>query len=158
MEKDALISSDGKYRYRLSRIWDGTIGNVVFIGLNPSTADANLDDPTIRRCIGFAKDWGFGGLTMLNLFAYRATNPKELKKVADPIGPKNLNWLRFYARQAIVCCWGSDPMAKDWSKEVLKLIPRPMALAFTKDGHPRHPLYLKKSLTPIGFKKGVSND
>ena len=80
MIKSAEISPCGLYRYSLTRKWEAWKGTVNFIMLNPSTADAQEDDPTIRRCIGFAKAWGYGGIVVTNLFAYRATNPKELKK------------------------------------------------------------------------------
>ena len=93
----AKISGCGTYRYALWRHWDsdwngqGDSNSVMFIGLNPSTADATEDDPTLRRCIGFAKSWGFGGLYMLNVFAYRATDPRLMKrqKPKVAIGPRN---------------------------------------------------------------------
>lgn len=93
MIKSAIISECGKYRYSLSRIWDENKANVLFIMLNPSTADGDVDDPTIRRCIGFAKSWGYGGIYVGNLFAYRATDPKELLKVENPIGFENIHHL-----------------------------------------------------------------
>ncbi len=158
MRKDALISGDGKYRYWLSRLWNIKLPLTVFIGLNPSTADAEKDDPTIRRCISFAKSWGSGGIIMLNLFAFRATDPKELLKIGNPVGPFNFetlaleNWYKHWKLGDYVCCWGSNKMAKDISKQVLKLIKTPMCLGITKDGYPRHPLYLKKDLKPIRYK------
>jgi len=156
MVKDALISEDGKYRYWLTRVWDSTRSLVVFIGLNPSTADATVDDPTIRRCIGFAKSWDMGGLVMMNLFAYRATDPKKLKRVADPVGCRNLDLINHFGTgKTVVCCWGADPMAKDWSKEILKIFNQPVFhLGLTKAGHPKHPLYLKKDLKPIPYERG----
>ena len=83
---NAVISECGKYRYSLTRIWDESKPKVMFIMLNSSTANANNDDPTIRRCINFAKAWGFGDLYVCNIFAYRATNPQELLKVDNPFG------------------------------------------------------------------------
>ena len=92
--KGAIISDCQKYRYALWRNWDLSKDKVMFIGLNPSTADHIEDDPTIRRCIGFAKSWGYGGLYMMNLFSYRTSNPSKLKNVKDPIGnPDNDEWI-----------------------------------------------------------------
>ena len=89
MKKDAILSEDRKYRYVLSRIWDESKSMVMIIGLNPSTADETIDDPTIVRCIDFAKNWGYGGIYMLNLFAFRATLPKDMFSVENPIGDEN---------------------------------------------------------------------
>lgn len=91
MEKTAIISEDEKYRYQLSRCWDETKPRILFIMLNPSTADANIDDPTIRRVISFAKSWGYGGVYVGNLFAFRSTDPKGLKQIADPVGENNMS-------------------------------------------------------------------
>ena len=93
MDKGAFFSNCKKYRYTLWRIWDKNKPYAVFIGLNPSVADATIDDPTIRRCIKYAKDWNLGGLYMLNLFSYIATNPKEMKNNKYPIGKLNDEWL-----------------------------------------------------------------
>lgn len=86
MKSEAILSVDRKYRYVLTRTWDETLPNIMFVGLNPSTADETTDDPTIRRCINFAKSWGYGGLYMVNLFAYRSTNPNNIRIVDNPIG------------------------------------------------------------------------
>jgi hypothetical protein len=88
MKRSAYISPCGAYRYSLSREWAPGPA-CTFIMLNPSTADADIDDPTIRRCIGFAKAWGFGGLAVVNLFAFRATSPKDMQSAAEPVGPAN---------------------------------------------------------------------
>lgn len=87
--RGALLSEDGRYRYRLWRLWDELAPVMTWVMLNPSTADAEVDDPTIRKCIGFAKQHHYGGIVVVNLFAYRATDPKELGKVKDPVGPEN---------------------------------------------------------------------
>ena len=169
----AIISECGKYRYSLTRKWaDGP--RCVFIMLNPSTADAIQDDPTIRRCIGFAKDWGCGELIVVNLFAYRATEPKDMLAADDPVGPENMEYVKRAVRLAagegdrygmppagpVVCAWGAhgghmgqDQTVRGWIEAELVT---PMALAFTKDGQPRHPLYLKRDLTPIPFPDGAS--
>ena len=91
MEKKAIISKDKIYRYKLSRTWDSTKPTILFIGLNPSIADENIDDQTITRCINFAKDWGYGTLLMANLFAFRSTYPKDIYLIDDPIGKDNDN-------------------------------------------------------------------
>ena len=119
LNSGAELSECGKYRYSLTRIWDETKPKVMFIMLNPSTADANNDDPTIRRCIGFAKSWGFGGLYVCNLFGFRATNPKELLKVNNPFGDQNIWHTRKLSDEVdtIVCAWGNKPILKS----ILKL-------------------------------------
>ena len=90
MKKHAVISQDNKYRYQLSRIWDNEKPTVLFIMLNPSTADADADDPTIRRVVNFAKSWGYGGVFVGNLYAFRSTDPKGLKHTEDPVGEENI--------------------------------------------------------------------
>lgn len=149
MDRGAELSECGHYRYSLWRIWDTSKPPVLFIGLNPSTADATTDDPTIRRCIRFASDWGAGGLMMGNLFAYRATAPDDMKAQSDPIGPDNNRHLLRLARRShpVVCAWGADG---DWLErwmEVAKLLGRddihPWCLGLTKSGQPRHPLYIR---------------
>jgi len=152
VEKKALLSHCGKYRYTLSRIWDTEKPCVMFLMLSPSTADAFSDDPTIRRCIGFAKSWGFGGLFVCNLFAYRSTNPKELLVVEDPIGPDNLTEIRRAADHSavVVCAWGNGGIVdKLFSRfpeyKPLKGLDLQLScLGLSKGGHPKHPLYLKK--------------
>lgn len=148
MEKGAQFSDDRIYRYVLWRIWAPGNGHVTFIGLNPSTADENKDDPTIRRCIGFAKDLGFGGVNMLNIFAFRATNPKGLMKAKEPIGEKNNYYLNMYC-DAIglnVACWGTWGAYMNRGRDVLALLGIDClhCFGFTKNIQPKHPLYLKK--------------
>lgn len=147
--KDAVIDSTGMYRYSLSRIWaDGDI--VTWIMLNPSTADASVDDPTIRRCISFSKSWGYGGLRVVNLYAYRATNPDALKTAVDPIGPEHsVHFMRaLHMSSLIVAAWGACKHAK--IDHVLPWISQLdiQCLGVTADGYPRHPLYVK-STTPL---------
>lgn len=98
MKKTAKLSDCRTYRYELWRTWDESKPYAMFIGLNPSTADETEDDPTIRRCINFAKTWGYGGLCMTNLFAYRATQPEDMKRASDPIGNKNDETLILLAK------------------------------------------------------------
>src|SRR5438128_11131670 len=110
----ATFSRDRRYRYRLWRRWDRSRAVVAFVMLSPSTADAMHDDPTIRRCVGFARAWGCGGVDVVNLFALRATDPRALRKAADPIGPANERHLRRAVRAAglVVLAWGAHAMAR----------------------------------------------
>lgn len=156
----ANISADGLYRYDLVR-HNGNHNMTtpcVFIMLNPSTADAEKDDATIRRCRGFAESWGYGKLVVLNLFAFRATKPDDLKNADDPVGPMTDEFLHRYLGYAIkwkgplVCAWGTHGTFRGRNKEVLDMITamggEPLALRVTKGGHPSHPLYLPKNLKP----------
>lgn len=109
MKKGAIISDCETYRYRLWRIWNENAAKIMWIMLNPSTANAEEDDPTIRRCIGFARNWGYGGIYVENLYAYRSTDPKELKTAADPEGPANRDHLisMMNDSEKIICAWGN---------------------------------------------------
>ena len=156
MKKNASISDCGKYRYSLTRIWDDSKPNVLFIMLNPSTADAMKDDPTIRRCIGYAQSWGYGGLIVCNLFAYRSTNPLELLKVDNPQGDENIRNIEYYARisEKIICAWGNEPILKKIPNQqhIVEFLYQQKSkvhyLELSKNGTPKHPLYLKKDLQP----------
>jgi len=144
--RHAAFSRCKTYRYSLERVWESKapLKRVVFIGLNPSTADHRVDDPTIRRCMGFAQSWGFNALSVVNLFAYRTPYPDELKKAIDPIGPYNVTHLGKIIRQAdlAIACWGKDG---SWMKQDVRLARRfgnkLRCLAINKDGSPAHPLY-----------------
>ena len=142
ISRAALFSNDERYRYRLRIVWDPDLPYVCFIGLNPSIADELKDDPTIRRCVDFAKRWGKGGIAMLNLFAYRATDPRELKRAANPIGPENT--LAFLALEVLksrsvpIAAWGAFPMVGLRASEVMRLEAL-HCLGTTKGGFPRHP-------------------
>jgi hypothetical protein len=157
MEKKALLSDCTKYRYWLSRIWQPEKPILSFIMLNPSTADAYTDDPTIRRCISFAGGYGYGGIQVLNLFAFRATNPNELKVTNDPIGPDNEAIL--YDRcinTSIVFAWGTKGTLMDQDKKVLILLkdfPNIFCLKRTKAGHPQHPLYIPSNVNLSPWNK-----
>lgn len=150
----AVISADLKYRYALWRRWEIDGPFVLFIGLNPSTADATEDDPTIRRCVNFAKSWGFSAMYMANLFAYRATDPKDMKAVENAVGACNDDWLRYLARCAdtIVGAWGAHGTYQGRGQAVIKLLmPFDVRhLGTTSNGNPKHPLYLPKTLKPGG--------
>jgi hypothetical protein len=148
-DRGAHISSDGFYRYGLWRTWDYGPW-LPFVMLNPSTADANLDDPTIRRCIGFAKREGYGGIRVVNLYAYRSTSPKALLTCADPVGPENDGYLygtlaaARTSRVPVIAAWGANARL-DRVARVLNLLPGAVwrCLGTTKQGAPKHPLYIK---------------
>jgi hypothetical protein len=154
----ACISACGRYRYALTRRVGRGERKATFILLNPSTADAVVDDPTIRRCLGFAQRWGCGRLVVLNLFAFRATNPADLKRAADPVGPENRVWFNRMLRDLdgpVVCGWGVQGTHRAQDLVVLEWLDEfgigPVALGLTKDGHPRHPLYVPYSAELIPF-------
>lgn len=147
----ATFSPDRRHRYTLWRWWsDGPPDlsrMVAFIGLNPSTADEQANDPTVTRCINFAKSWGHDGIVMLNLFAYRATDPREMKRVNNPIGPLNNSAIGFVTSRAalVVCCWGCHGSHLDRGKIVSRWLADECELhtfGLTKGGQPKHPLYL----------------
>ncbi len=152
--RDCVFSTDRVYRYTLWREFD--LANrtyVQFVGLNPSTADEVQDDPTVRRCIDFAKRWGFGALCMTNIFAYRATDPDVMKAAQDPIGPGNDAWLTRIAAGAglVVAAWGNHGAFIDREQAVVSLLPRLTCLGTTKSGAPRHPLYVRAIAQPTAF-------
>jgi len=153
MKTDAILSDDRKYRYVLSRIWDETKPYVMIVGLNPSTADETENDPTINKCIEFSKSWGYGGVYMLNLFAFRATLPIDMKNAEDPVGIENDNYIKEYSKlcDKVICAWGNDGSYKNRSKTVLSNLNNAYYIKLNKSGEPAHPLYLKGDLTPIKF-------
>ena len=167
LDTRAQISDCGRYRYTLyrqwveDRKWHESEGWCLFIMLNPSTADGTKDDPTIRRCVSFAERWGHGGLVVCNLFALRATDPRELYKADDPVGPEN-DW-RTLGQAAsvrrIVCAWGVHGRLRGRDEHVLGLIRqaglRPQHLGLTKDGHPRHPLYVAGATETADFPEAI---
>ena len=143
--RGALFDASARYRYCLWRRWSAG-GTVAFVMLNPSTADAERDDPTIRRCAGFARAWGFGGMTVVNLFALRATDPARLRRARDPVGRDNDRHIAAAAAGArmVVVAWGvhGDLAGRDRTVLALLVGRRPRCLGVTSGGHPRHPLYL----------------
>ena len=152
MIKSAELSEDRMYRYSLSRSWDSNLPYVVFIGLNPSTADETEDDPTIRRCIGYAKAWGYGGIVMLNLFALRATEPRDMMVSYRPVGSKNNSVLIKYSYNLrchlYIAAWGNHGVHRDRYKEARIIFDDLHYLKLNKSGQPAHPLYLKADLKP----------
>ena len=150
---DAVFSPCRKYRYALWRTWDARQPFVLFIGLNPSTADEVKNDPTIRRCIGFAGDWGYGGVLIGNLFAYRATRPEDMKQDSEPVGSENDLWIERMAQDAdqVVAAWGNHGAYLNRFNEVRELIPQMKCLGLTAQNHPRHPLYLRKDVKRMKY-------
>lgn len=147
----ALISACQQYRYRLWRRWNDGRPVLVFIMLNPSTADGEQDDPTIRKCVGFADRAGYGGIEILNLFAYRATKPADLKLAGWPVGPENDAHIHAVldTYPSVICAWGANGITREgWNRAhqvmdiVTNHIAQPMALKLTANGVPWHPLML----------------
>lgn len=134
------------YRYVLWRIWNPSLPRVLFIMLNPSTADQIQNDATLRRCIHFAQSWSCGSIEVVNLFAFRSTNPSMLAHVADPVGPENNTHIQQAIRRAslIVCAWGAYKNSGKRVREVLKFLEGREVYCFgcTREGNPRHPLYV----------------
>jgi len=145
------------YRYTLQRVWEPEKPLVSFIGLNPSTATEVENDPTVRRCIGYALAWGYGGMRMLNAFGLRSTDPRGLKQIDDPVGPENDRWLRDMTKDVAltVACWGVHAEWNGRHQQILKLMRTANrtihCLGVTLAGYPKHPLYLKSSLQPTEF-------
>lgn len=154
LENDAVISECGRYRYLLRRTWDHAKPRALFIMLNPSTADARQDDATIRSCVRLVSGLGYGSMEVVNVFAYRATDPAELAKQPDAVGPHNLETIEAAIGRCdvAICAWGAYPPARQYAIEPLNAIRsrRPAIYCFgkTKAGAPKHPLYIKSG-TPL---------
>lgn len=156
--RQALVSDCGTYRYTLLRSWDSDKPRILWVLLNPSTADYTKDDATSRRGVGYSKLWGFGSMMFVNLFAYRATQPKVMKKQPSPIGPLNNLHLEEQAKVAdqIVCAWGTNGDHHKRDEEVVKLLlkhaPVLWCLGLTKGGHPVHPLRQPKDARLVVYR------
>ena len=154
IERDAIISDCGRYRYLLRRAWDHTKPRALLIMLNPSTADASIDDATIRSCIRLCKAMEYGSFEVVNLYGLRATNPAELDQSNDPIGPLTADVYEAAIRRCdiVICAWGAHHMAEKRAENILSMVRRqkPAAYCFgkTKKGQPKHPLYIKTG-TPL---------
>ena len=165
----AEFSADRVYRYSLGRVWSRRAPHLVIIGLNPSTADDRRDDPTIRRGGGFARQFGYGGLKVVNLFAYRSTEPDALRHAADPVGPDNSLAIRKAvgdclcslpapggtARIRVLCAWGANGVYLDQDLAVMDWLDgldiETVCLGVTNNGSPKHPLYLPAGITPLSY-------
>jgi len=151
-DQGAIFSLSRVYRYRLWREWGhGGRGRVVWLMLNPSTADENVLDPTLRRCAGYSRAWGYDSMEIVNLYALRSTDPKGLWQVDDPVGPENDEHIIVATRSAqlVMLGWGGNARPERVSEVVGLLIGVPlMCLKTTQAGQPWHPLYLRKTLEP----------
>lgn len=155
--RGADISADGLYRYALWRRWsEGPV--VTWVMLNPSTADGETDDNTIRRCVGFARDWKCGGIEVVNLFAFRATEPALALRAENPYGPENDGVLRetFKRSGMVVAAWGERGSYRNRDQQVLAIardagVRVVYCLGLTQGKAPRHPLYIRKSQRPLLF-------
>jgi hypothetical protein len=155
----AVISPCGTYRYTLDRVWDASLPVAVYVMLNPSTADATEDDRTIVRCNNFAKREGYGGITVINLFALRSTDPEALRTHPDPVGPHNTAWIGAVLDRApavVIAAWGAHPFAATRAAEVAKIVTAHgvalKCLGTTKAGAPKHPLYLAANTPLINYR------
>jgi hypothetical protein len=155
---EAVFSPDRQFRYTLeSAVGDGALGGkglVNFIMLNPSTADETQDDPSVRRCKAYAAAWGYDRAVVTNVFAFRSTDPRALRKHPSPVGPRNDEWITRSARRAdkVIAAWGLHSLHMDRHFEVVRMLVelgvRPEVLALSKAGIPKHPLYLSGGLKP----------
>jgi len=152
--KTAVISECGKYRYSLVREWDADKPRMCWVMLNPSTADASIDDPTIRRCVSFAKRQWCGSIEVVNLFAYRSKDPKVLRDTEEFIGTGNDNYISeaFARARIVVAAWGASKVSEHRGLDVLLNSTRNLYyLGQTKQGGPRHPLYVSSSQSILRY-------
>ncbi|MBI5948116.1 MAG: DUF1643 domain-containing protein [Chloroflexi bacterium] len=157
MRSGAVFDSTGQYRYLLWREWEVTLPRLTVVMLNPSTADAITDDPTIRRVCGFARSWGFGRVDVVNLFARRATSPRELFAAPNPEGTGNEGYLRDAAAGCVevLLAWGAHGTFRDAGARALDLLQgnNLTCLGMTRGGEPRHPLYLAASTPRVPWRR-----
>lgn len=159
----AEFSACGTYRYRLWRIWDTDKPLLLWIMLNPSTADDKQLDPTCARCQKWAQTWGYGGFMVANVFALRSTDPKGLYRINDPVGSENDQAIRDMVAMAdkVIVAWGNHAEYKGRFTEVLQMLDEmgvePECLVVTQEGQPGHPLYLKEELAPVPFRQALKN-
>lgn len=151
MKNTASLSRCRCYRFALWRTWDEGLPYAMFIGLNPSIADETIDDPTLVRCMNFARAWGYGGVCMANLFAFRATDPRTMKAAEDPVGRRNNHWLKKLAADAgiVVAAWGNDGTYLNRAERVKALVPDLYCLKINRTGQPAHPLYQPAIRKPV---------
>lgn len=156
MLKSADLSEDGIYRYKLGRLWESSKPACGWLMLNPSTADADIDDPTIRKCIGFASRWGFGEIQVVNLYGYRSTSPKQLFEIHDPMGPKNWEHIHYVCSfcNVLIAAWGCESVIKQLNRRGLNAYDtisqihyrfpnlQIQCLGKSPNGNPYHPLML----------------
>lgn len=162
LELHARFSRCRRYRYSLARKLATAKATptrrVLFIGLNPSTADHRQDDPTIRRCAGFARDWGFSEMEVVNLFAFRATYPADLKQADDPVGARNDYWIRRCHRDAdlTIACWGNDGEFMQRADKIKTMLNDLYCLNINRSRQPAHPLYQRADEQPKPMAELIS--
>lgn len=165
MYQTAVFGDGGRYRYSLTREWDRRGDQLCWIMLNPSKANSERDDPTVRRCIGFARRWGYGGIVIVNLFAQVATYPAELMHAKDPVGPHNDDAItQAIGNRRVICAWGNLCIAdfEDRARDVMQILEgtktNPQCLGLTAFGCPCHPVRLawKKKLRPFILKGSIA--
>ena len=159
IERDAALSDCGQYRYLLRRTWDHDRPRALFVMLNPSTADAEVDDPTIRSCARLCRAWGYGSFEVVNLYAWRATKPDDLAGAAFPVGVRT----DAIAEAAVtrcdvgICAWGAHPLGGGGRGRLMRDLirgrrPAAYCLGLTRDGSPKHPLYIKTGTPLVVFR------
>lgn len=156
-QRDAVFSPCRTWRYRLSQIWDDGTAPLFWLMLNPSTADEFKNDPTVERCERRARMWGYGGSVVYNIFAYRATDPADMRASVDPIGPENDKWIEDLAKQSreieVIAGWGEHGAHLERGKAVMDMFKaqngRIHALKINASGHPAHPLYIAYKQKPF---------
>lgn len=155
IERAAHLSVCGTFRYRLSRTWDAALPRLCFVMLNPSTADHVRDDPTVKKCIAIAHHQGFGGIDVVNVYAYRSSSPVMLALAEDPVGPENDQHLREVLATAsrVVVAWGAHAIPAERLMQVQTIVTTsghtPYCLRRTRDGQPCHPLARGKAFVPV---------
>lgn len=154
MLRTASFDETGRYRYTLARRWAPGGVVVCFVMLNPSTADAEQDDPTIRRCIAFAKEWGYAGLVVVNIFALRSTDPAQLRIASDPVGPLNDTAIKRAMTRSgsVVFAWGNHGALHGRGARVAAWRPGALCLGVTSLQQPRHPLYVSGATRPRKYR------
>lgn len=161
MLTNAEFDTTGLYCYSLGRCWHPPGPEIAFVMLNPSTADATRDDPTLRACIQFARRWEYGSLRVVNLFGYRTPHPAELKTVDDPVGSENDDYLieAVEKAQRVVLAWGNWGDLRERDRTVLTLLKTHHSklsyLQLNRSGQPRHPLYVRRDRPLCAYPKGT---
>lgn len=155
MEYNAILSEDKEYRYMLSRTWNKNKKIIMFVWLNPSTADDKINDPTITRCINYTKEWWYWWFIMCNLFAYRSTNPNNMKKYKNPIWKDNDKYIELYYNKTekVICMWWNHwnfmMQSKNFKEKYKEKL---FFLEKNKSWEPKHLLYSKSNLKPRKFE------
>ena len=157
IDRRAEFSACRRYRYALWRTWNAALPKVLFIALNPSVADEQRDDPTLRRCMAYGRAWGYGGVCVGNLFALVSRDPRLLSSHTDPVGAGNDDWLIKLQSDVTItlAAWGNRGFYLNRAQAVVKMLPILCCLGVTKTGQPMHPLYQSADLEPQVYQRGV---